>query len=123
MKLTNAPISVAGVANSPAIPTDSRTLQGGGVGVSVTTTSGATTYQVQITLDDVFAAGYNAATGNWFTPAAGQFTGILSGSAVAGATYIGQITTYCTAVRLSVTVNAGAPATILAWQADSTAGA
>jgi hypothetical protein len=119
MKLTGAPLSVAGVANSPPIPTDTRTLTAG-VGVSVTTTSASTTYQVQISLDDPYSA---AGVVNWFTPAAGQFTGILSGAIVAAGTYVGQITTFCTAVRLQVTVNAGTPATILAWQSDNTLGA
>jgi hypothetical protein len=124
MKLTSAPVVFTSAAASllVAIPTDSRTLGAGGVGVSVTTVGASTSYQVQITLDDIYAPGYTPATGNWFTPAAGQFTGVISGTTVAAGTYIGQITTYCTAIRLQVTALTTS-ASILAWQQDSTQGA
>lgn len=120
MKLTGAPVVVTGVANSVPIPTDSRTLGATGVGIQVVTTGAGTTYQVQISLDDPYQAGGIV---NWFTPAAGQSTGTISGSGVAAGVYVGAITTFCTAIRLSVSVTAGTVTTITAWQADNTLGA
>lgn len=118
MKLTNSPLVVTGVANSQAIPTDSRSLQGTGVGVQVVTTGGSTSYQVTYSLDDPWAAGGIV---NWITPVSGQFTGTISGTTVAAGAYAGNITVFCTAVRLQVTV--GTSTTIMVWQADSTQGA
>jgi hypothetical protein len=118
MKLTGAPVVVVGVANSVPIPTDSRTLGVSGVGVQVVTTGASTTFQVQISLDDPYQAGGIV---NWFTPAAGQFTGTLSGAAVAAGVTVGSITTFCTAIRLSVSV--GTSTSITAWQSDNTLGA
>ena len=119
MKLTSVPLVVTGAAASATIPTDTRTLGPGGVGVSVTNVGGGCTYQVQISMDDPYSA---AGVTNWASPATGQFTGLVSGSTVSAGTYIGQITTFCTAVRLNVTAGSGTTS-ILVWQADSTQGA
>ena len=119
MKLTSAPLVLLTTGNSVAVPTDTHTLGVNGVGVSVTTVGASTTYQVQYTLDDPWSA---AGIVNWLTPAAGQFTGTLSGTTAAAGTYVGNINVFCTAVRLSVTVITTS-ASIMVWQADNTLGA
>jgi hypothetical protein len=117
VKLNLNPIVVASPTTpNVAIPADTRSNPTN-IGVRVTATAG--TYQVYITLDDVYAAGYTSTAGNWFIPAAGQFTGTLSGTTFTG-TSIGNITVLCTAVQLQVTAGT---ATIQAWQTDSTQGA
>jgi hypothetical protein len=118
MKLNLNPIVVSAVANSAPIPTDTRSNPTN-IGVNVNST-GANTYQVQITQDDVYAPGYVASSGNWYTPPTGQFTGTLNGTA-AGFTN-GVITGFCTAVRLSVSVYASGSVSIQCWQTDSTQG-
>lgn len=56
--------TVTGVGNSPVYAMDLY-ISPANVGLAVTV-SGTITYTVQYTFDDVFAAGYNPATGNWF---------------------------------------------------------
>lgn len=122
MKLTGIPLVLLTAVPSQPIPTDSRTMGLSGVGVQVTTVGASTSYQIQITLDDIYASGYNPSTGNWFTPVSGQFNGTISGATVAAGTYMGQITAPCTALRLNVSVITTS-ASIMAWQADNTLGA
>ena len=60
-------VTLGAVGVSSPLPVDTfATVFNIGIGCSIS--SGATlTYSVQHTFDDVYAAGYNPATGNWFT--------------------------------------------------------
>lgn len=57
---------------------------------------GAMTWKVQYTTDDVFAAGYNAATGNWFDTTVATLTAQTTSNA-------GQLPGPVTAVRFNIT--------------------
>lgn len=57
-------ISVTGAGVSAPVPMDTY-ISPFNVGIGCTVT-GTATYTVQHTFDDVFAANYNPATGNWF---------------------------------------------------------
>jgi len=113
MKITSTPIVVTGVATSPTIPVDSRsnpiTLWGSIVD------GGVSTYAVQYTTSDVFAAGYTqAGDPQWTT---------ISGAPTTGSKPFNVAGIGCTAIRLSVTVG---PATVTlgpVFQAESTQGA
>lgn len=61
--------------------------------------TGGPTYSVQYTNDDIWATGYNPATGNWFT---------LSGLSGAVASAVDTLISPVTAIRLNVTA-VGAP--------------
>lgn len=112
MKLTGAPIVVAGVAVSPPIPVDSRSNPINIFGAIVD--GGASTYAVQYTTSDVFAAGYVSASDPQWTAIP---SGPVGGSKPYNITGLGA-----TAIRLNVTVG---PATvsITAFQSDSSQGA
>ncbi len=86
-------ITQVGVGQSNPIPLDP-TLAAFNVGLQ-TTIAGAPTYKVEYTLDDIRAAGYNSATGNW--TAVPNFSAL---TAAAG----GLLDIPCTAIRLNVTV-------------------
>lgn len=113
MKLTGAPIVVAGVAVSVPIPVDSRSNP-----VNVwgsLTDAGVSTYTIQYTTSDVFAAGYNPATDAMWTTVPGAPT---TGSKPFNITALGL-----TAFRLNVSTG---PATVTinaVFQSDSTVGA
>lgn len=112
MKLTGQPIVVTGVAVSPPIPVDSRSNPINIFGAVVD--GGVSTYAVQYTTSDVFAAGYSAASDPQWTAVTGAPT---TGTKPYNITGLGA-----TAIRLSVTVG---PATvsITAFQSDNTLGA
>lgn len=118
MKLNLAPVVITTATNSLPVPTDTRSNPVT-IGVNIASV-GANTFQVQYTMDDVFAPGFNPVTANWITPQVGQFTGVLN-SAAAG-TFFGTITGFCTAVRLNVTVIVTS-VTMSVWQSESTQGA
>ena len=85
--------TVTGVANSPVIPMDYR-AQVFNVGIEVLVSATAT-FNVQVTLDDI----YNAAiTPTWF-----NITGFTGGTASA----IGNLTIPVSAMRLNVTASTG----------------
>ena len=56
-------VTVTGVGTSAVIPVDYY-VSPTSIGLGCTLT-GTATYSVQYTFDDVFASGYNPATGNW----------------------------------------------------------
>lgn len=88
---STAPIGA--IAASAPLVVDSRGNQNR-LGIMVT--SGTATYTVQMTADDVFAPGYNPASGNWFSvPAAALVAATTSQMA--------EVTCPCTALRLNVT--------------------
>lgn len=85
--------AITSVAASSPIVVDSRGSQSR-LGIQVT--AGVGTYTVQMTADDVFANGYVAASGNWFSvPTAGLVAATTS--------QMLEVTCPCTAVRLNVT--------------------
>jgi hypothetical protein len=111
VKLNQTPIVVAAGANSVAIPTDSRqNTQQYGISVVIT---GSPTYTVAYTLDDVYAPGYNPATGNWTA-----ITALSAQTTTKQVPYQGQ----ATAFQLQVAAGTGSAA-IQVWQADSAMGA
>lgn len=109
MKLNLAPIVVSTVSASVPIPTDSRTnANDQGITVPcVCAGAGPFAYQVQATMDDVYAAGWNPATANWMNFGASQTT-----------TAQVNATVPATAVRVNVTSVTGT-ITITAWQASA----
>jgi hypothetical protein len=113
MKLTSTPIVVTGVANSVPVPVDTRSNP-----VTVfgsVTDGGVSTYAIQYTTSDVFAAGYSAAADPMWTtvpnaPTTGSKPFNISGLGI-------------TALRVSVSVG---PATVTlnpVFQSESTQGA
>ena len=113
MKLSSSPIVITGVASSTAIPLDTRSNP-----VNVwgsITDGGSSTYAVQYTTSDVFAAGYTVSgDANWTTIPGAPTTG----SKPFNLTGIGA-----TAIRVNVTTG---PATVTinsVFQSDSTQGA
>jgi hypothetical protein len=107
------PQTISAVAGGTlVIPTDTRTLVGNTIGVSVVVT-GAPVYEVDWTMDDPYAAG--GAT-HWTADTAfpaGSSTS-LQGNLAKG---------FCTAIRLNVSAGGTGNVTIVAWQSESTAGA
>lgn len=113
MKLSSTPIVITGVAASPPIPVDSRSNP-----VNIwgsITDGGVSTYAIQYTTSDVFAAGYVAASDPMWTtiptaPTTGTKPWNMTGEGA-------------TAVRVNVTVG---PATVTinaTFQSESTQGA
>lgn len=89
--------SLTGVGTDVPIPLDIY-LKPFSVSIAVTVT-GTITYSVQWTEDDIFAAGYNPAAGNWFAAAA-NLTGAVDNQA-------GSLQAPVTAVRLITTAGTG----------------
>jgi hypothetical protein len=113
VKICSTPQIVTGVAVSAPIPADTRSNPINIFGSIVD--SGASTYTIQYTTSDVFAAGYNPATDpQWTTVPSAPTTG----SKPFNITALGL-----TAIRLNVTVNAGTVAIGPVFQSDSTVGA
>ena len=78
------------------------------VGVGVSLTAGASlTYSVQHTFDNVFAAGYDASTGNWF-----DNSGLTAKTASDDGNYAFAVS----AIRLNVTTYASGSATMVLLQ-------
>lgn len=114
MKLNSSPIVVTGVGVSVPIPTDSRAAtQVYGISC-VISAANVCTYDVQYTIDDVYAPGYNPATGNW--------TIVTVFPATTAATQQSSVTQFATAFRLNVLTSTGT-VSIQVWQADNTLGA
>jgi hypothetical protein len=117
MKICSGGIVVTGVANSPAIPVDTRVNPLNLAG-SITD-GGASTYQLQYTTSDVFASGYvSASDPNWTQVPAGNNVLPTTGSKPFVITGLNA-----TAIRLSVTTG---PATVTinsVFQSDNTLGA
>jgi hypothetical protein len=120
MKICSGGIVITGVANSPAIPVDTRVnplnLSGS------ITDGGVSTYQLQYTTSDVFASNYvSASDPNWSqVPPGNAGNDVLptTGSKPFVITYLNA-----TAIRLSVTTG---PATVTinsVFQSDNTLGA
>lgn len=99
--------SLTGVGNDVPIPLDIY-LTPFNVSIQVTVT-GTITYSVQWTQDDVFATGYNPATGNWFAAAANltAATDNEAGSLVSPVTAVRLITTAGTGTAAMRVVQAG----------------
>lgn len=119
MQLNGTPIVISAVAGgvSAPIPTDSRTLVGGKIAVSCVVSAGAAlTYEVDYTMDDVFAPGYNPSTGNWKAD-----TNFPNTTAVT--TQNTLAIAFATAIRLKVAAAGTGTVSIQAWQSDSTLGA
>lgn len=101
-------VTVSSVAASNALPMD-QYISPFNLGMGATLTAGADlTYTVQHTFDDVFAANYNPATGNWFSHA----------------TMVNKTTSFdgnyaypVTAIRLNVTVHVSGSVTLTVIQA------
>jgi hypothetical protein len=113
MKLSSNNIVVTGVAASPPIPVDTRSNPVNVWGSVID--GGVSTYAIQYTTSDVFAAGYNPATDPMWTADPGAPT---TGSKPYNLTGLGA-----TAIRLNVTTG---PATVTlgpVFQSDSTQGA
>lgn len=85
--------TVTGVANSPVIPMDHR-AQYFNVGIEVVVSATAT-FNVQVTLDDVYDS---TITPTWF-----NITGFTAGTTNA----IGNLTIPVSAIRLNVTASTG----------------
>ena len=98
-------LPLAAVANSPVVVPDFRSNVPQ-IDTSVILSAGAAlTYTVQITTDDVFAPGYNPATGNWLPhPVAALVAATTSQNA--------NLTLPVTGVRLSVTAYTSGTATM-----------
>lgn len=113
MKICAGGVVVTGVAVSPPIPVDTRSNPVTIFGSLVD--GGVSTYTVQYTTSDVFAAGYNPATDPQWTTVTGAPT---TGSKPFNITALGV-----TAIRLNVSTG---PATVTigpVFQSDSTVGA
>lgn len=113
MKLSSTPIVLTGVATSVPIPLDTRSNPINVFG-SITD-GGVSTYAIQYTTSDVYAAGYNPAADPMWTAIPGAPT---TGSKPFNLTALGA-----TAIRVNVTVG---PATVTVnpvFQSDSTQGA
>ena len=114
MKLNLAPLVVTGVGVSAPIPTDSR-AGSPTFGIScVVSAANVCTYEVQYTIDDVFAQGYNPATGNW--------TIVPAFPATTAATQQSSVSQFATAFRLNVLTSTGT-VSIQIFQSDSMLGA
>lgn len=101
--------ALTGVGNDVPVPMDlyQRPFN---VSIAVAVSGAAITYSVQWTQDDVWASGYNPATGNWFA-AAGNLTGAVdneAGSIISPVTAIRLITTAGTGTATMRVVQAGA---------------
>ena len=112
MKLTNAPIVVTGVAASPPIPLDTRSNPVNVWGSLVD--GGSSTYAVQYTTSDVYAAGYVPASDPQWTVVP---SGPTTGSKPFNLTGVGA-----TAIRLNVTVGVSTVTIGPVFQSDSTTG-
>jgi hypothetical protein len=113
VKLSNAPIVVTGVAASAVIPIDTRSNPVNVWGSIVD--GGVSTYVVQYTTSDVFAAGYVSGSDPQWTSIPG---GPTTGSKPFNLTGVGA-----TGIRLNVTTG---PATVTlgpVFQSESTQGA
>jgi len=101
-------VSVGAVAVSAPIPLNNySTPFNVGIGCDLSA-GGSATYTVQYTFDDVFAAGFVAASAAWFD---------LTGITAQVADKDGSITAPCTAVRLNVTIWASGTVTMTVIQA------
>lgn len=118
MKICSGGIVVTGVAVSPPIPVDSR-INPLNLAGSITD-GGASTYALQFTTSDVFAAGYVSATDpNWTNVP----TGTNNVLPVGGSKPFSITNLNATAIRLNVSVG---PATVTinaVFQSDSALGA
>lgn len=114
MKLTSTPIVVTGVANSAPIPLDTRSNPINVFG-SLVEAGGASTYSVQYTTSDVYAAGYVAGSDPQWTAIP---SGPTTGSKPFNLTALGA-----TAIRLSVSVGPGTVTIGPVFQSDSSQGA
>ena len=114
MKISSTPIVITGVAASLPIPVDTRSNPVNVWGSIID--GGVSTYAIQYTTSDVFAAGYNPATDpNWATIPGSPPT---TGSKPWNMTGVGA-----TAIRVNVTTG---PATVTinaTFQSESTQGA
>lgn len=89
-------VSQTGVGKSAPIPLDYKITP---FQVSLATQlNGASTYNIEYTLDDIRAPGYNPNTGNWYA------VNTLSGVSAAGQ---GQLVGPVTAVRINQTASGG----------------
>lgn len=102
--------TVTGVNASAPIPLDNY-ISPFNVGFGVTVT-GSVTYTVQHTFDDIWAKGYNPATGTWF-----NHPDVASQTANADGNYAFPVT----AIRLNVSSGSGS-ATLTAIQAGQVGG-
>lgn len=64
------PITIAIPASNPTAPIPLDVYQIGPVEWAIIDVSGVVSIDLEFTLDDVFAVGYNPAAGNWFATAA-----------------------------------------------------
>lgn len=90
-----AVFTVTGVGSSNPYPVDTY-ISPSNMGLAVIV-SGTITYKVQYTFDDVFAAGYSPASGNWFDHPT------LTGSTSANSNVAYPVT----ALRLTTTAGSG----------------
>ena len=104
------PITVtqSSAGQTQAIPMDTHQVPFN-IGIAVVLSAGSSlTYSVEHTFDDVFAQGYNSATGTWF-----QNTGLTAQTASANGNYAFPVR----AVRLNVTSYTSGNATLNVVQA------
>jgi hypothetical protein len=113
VKLVSTPIVVTGVASSPVIPVDTRSNPVNAWG-SVTD-GGASTYAIQYTTSDVFAAGYTVSgDANWTT---------ITGAPTTGSKPFNLTAIGATGLRVNVTVGPSTVTINAVFQSDSTQGA
>jgi hypothetical protein len=120
LKLNLNPITVSASTggNSVPIPVDTRTLVSSVIAVSTIVSAGAAlTYTVQYTYDDIYAAGYNPATGNWQVD-----TNFGNPTPLAVSAQSAMATKFATAIRLAVTPAGTGTVSIQAWQSDNNLG-
>lgn len=100
-----AVLSVTGVGNSNVYPMDLY-ISPANVGLAVVVT-GTITYKVQYTFDDVFAASYAPASGNWFDHPTLTGSATLNSNIAYPATGIRIITTAGTGSATLTIIQAG----------------
>jgi hypothetical protein len=113
VKLSSNPIVVTGVAASQCIPVDTRSNPVNVWGSIID--GGSSTYSIQYTTSDVFAAGYVSASDPMWTN--------LTGSPTTGSKPWNMVNVGATGIRLNVTTG---PATVTLgpiFQSESTQGA
>jgi hypothetical protein len=115
VKISSTPvvITTALPTNSPPVPVDSRSNPVNVWGSVID--GGTSTYAIQYTTSDVFAAGYNPATDPMWT---GVPSGPTTGSKPFNITALGM-----TAIRLQVTATTTSVTLGPVFQSDSTVGA
>lgn len=105
-----APLVVTGVGASQPIPTDTRDLANFAFNITPAPGNSSAVAQMQYTLDDVYAPGYNAATGNWMN--CGPATTAGQNAVVQ---FVSSTQLLATAFRMNVTASSST-VSVQGWQ-------